>query len=138
MRIILVIAIAVVVLLALLSSGVSYSSLAILAFLAGLMSPAVAFVVARRYSASRAFGLGTLASYGVIALVFLFLTAVRALSGDFEPTESCEMFCPPASVGIAIFVILVLIYAIPVAVVGGLISTLASVAFVRPTRSEQL
>ncbi|MCH8051977.1 MAG: hypothetical protein IIC86_08175 [Chloroflexi bacterium] len=104
-------------------------------YLAGPIFLAVGFVVLRRHSPGRALITGALVTFGIVVSVGLSFTLVAVSLGEFD---NCDGLCVTNSEEFVIATILLLIVAAPIAVVGGLVSALASYTLVRPAHSNQL
>jgi len=95
---------------------------------------ATAFVVHRRFAPAKAALAGGLVAGGVIFAVFVPALLIGFLLGDLASDEDCDGFCHSNTGGLIFGLFVLPFSAVPVAIVGGIISAIASFVGVRPTR----
>jgi len=104
-----------------------------LVYLAVPVCLAASLATILRHSPGRAFMTGALTTFGIILVATLPIIVILALGG-YDSGESCENGC----VGDAErFVLALLVPAVPAAIVGGIVSSLASRGLVRPMGGAQ-
>ena len=106
---------------------------------AAMASPAAVLAVSRRRSPWQALIGGALTTYAVTVLIgFAALVVWTLFGGVFIDDPDCDWTCTITAGDVFVFaVFLLVILALPIAVVGGIISALTSVMFVRPKDSDQ-
>ncbi|HEY5639249.1 MAG TPA: hypothetical protein VIW01_04305 [Dehalococcoidia bacterium] len=92
---------------------------------------AAGFVVLRRHSPGLALLTGALATVGIMVAAVLPFMALIALMGEYDAGENCDGFCTTNEGGFVIAVLILMVVAFPAAVIGGIVSALASVVFAR-------
>jgi hypothetical protein len=92
---------------------------------------AVALVVARRYSFLKAAVAGALVTGGVILVFVLPGLTYKWLAGDWASGPDCDGFCMSNDGGFVFALFILAVIAVPLAVAGGIISAVASLAGTR-------
>jgi len=97
---------------------------------------AAAVVVARRHPPIVALATGAAATFGVILLFAVPMIAYLAASGDLDTRgPDCDGFCTNTAGGVILMTFILMYFAIPTAIAGGVISMIASVVAGRAPRS---